>query len=120
MYSASYKKLACLLSLSAALCLTIPLSSTAADPAYVTAPSGYRAGDTATVSGHHFTASSSVWLEIIDPAGGVSTQTIATDNSGSFKKSLSLPQAGEYRVKVHNSNSGAEVSSVIIKAAGRL
>lgn len=117
MFSTPYKKLACVLSLSGALCLTIPISSNAADPAYITAPSGYRAGDAATVSGHNFTASSSVWLEIIDPAGGVTTQTVSTDSSGSFTKLLNLPQAGEYRVKVYNNKSSTEISSVIIKAA---
>lgn len=115
---ATCKKMACVLSLSGALCLITPISSSAADPAYITAPSGYRAGDTATISGSNFSASSSVWLEIVDPAGGVTTQTVATNSSGSFKKSLSLPQAGEYRVKVYKGNAGTEISSLIIKAAG--
>lgn len=114
---ASHKRAAWVLSITGVLFFSSPLPLNAADPPSITAPSGYRAGDTATLTGQNFKASSPVWLEIVDPSGGISTLNIRTNNKGEFKKGVSLPQAGEYVIKVYKKNSNNEISSIIIKAA---
>lgn len=84
---------------------------------YLTVPSGFRAGQTATIEGHNYKPQSSYFLTIRDPAGGISTQNVNVGVNGNFQFQLNLPQAGLYTATAADNGTGAEVGKVIVSAA---
>ncbi|MBI3772827.1 MAG: hypothetical protein HY272_09035 [Gammaproteobacteria bacterium] len=83
---------------------------------YLTVPSGFHAGQTATIEGHGYKPQSSYFLTIRDPAGGISTQSVNIGANGSFQFQLTLPQAGLYTATAVDNGTGTEVGKVIVSA----
>lgn len=84
---------------------------------YITVPSGFRAGQTATIEGHGYKPQSAYSLTIRDPAGGISTQSVNVGANGDFQFQVNLPQAGLYTATAVDNVTGAEVGEVIVSAA---